>query len=195
MEMPFQLLITPLHFMADPVAEAPAWLRDANQAILDADGFVIVSTEYNCGIPPALSNMMDHFPPASFRHRPCGLVIYSMGHSGGARVLTLLRIFVAEFGMYPLPTHVVIPLVHEVLTEDGADTSQSGRFRVNVEKQAYELEWLADAILNQKKISKPTEHGFVFKSYDDPVKVKSKETPAGSDSKEHSNNRYQNELK
>ena len=59
---------------------APAWLLEANQQIEQADGFVIVSSEYNCSLPPALSNMMDHFPPASYRHRPCSIVTYSMGN-------------------------------------------------------------------------------------------------------------------
>ena len=30
--------------------------------------FVIVTAEYNCSLPPALTNLLDYFPPASFRH-------------------------------------------------------------------------------------------------------------------------------
>ena len=29
--------------------------------------FVIVTAEYNCSLPPALTNLLDYFPPASFR--------------------------------------------------------------------------------------------------------------------------------
>ena len=97
-EMPFELVKTPLHFMSNP-AEAPGWLKDANQKIIDADGFFIVSAEYNSTLPPGLTNMLDHFPTASFRHRPVGLIGYSMGNFGGTRALTALRSFVAEFGM------------------------------------------------------------------------------------------------
>jgi NAD(P)H-dependent FMN reductase len=80
-KMPFEVLKQPIHFMKDPENEAPGWLKEANEAIKQADGFIIVSSEYNCGIPPALSNMMDYFPPSSYRHRPCGLVTYSLGKS------------------------------------------------------------------------------------------------------------------
>jgi hypothetical protein len=78
LEMDFQVLRQPLHFMKDKSA-APKWLTEANEEIAAADGFVVVLSEYNCGIPPALGNMMDHFPPSSYRHRPCSIITYSMG--------------------------------------------------------------------------------------------------------------------
>ena len=78
--MPFELLRQPLHFMPDQSA-APEWLRAANKSILEADGFVVVTPEYNCGLPPALVNMLDHFPPASYRHRPVGIACYSLGEA------------------------------------------------------------------------------------------------------------------
>ena len=81
--MPFELLRQPLHFLPDQSA-APQWLRDANQSIIEADGFVVVTPEYNCGLPPALVNMLDHFPPASYRHRPVGIACYSLGRYGAA---------------------------------------------------------------------------------------------------------------
>ncbi len=78
-ELPLELVKAPLHFIKDPEKEAPEWLLEWNKKIQSADGFIMVSAEYNCGIPPALSNMLDHFPPASFRHRPCGIITYSLG--------------------------------------------------------------------------------------------------------------------
>ncbi len=63
--------------MKDPDSEAPEWLVEWNDKIKNADGFIVVSAEYNSGIPPPLSNMLDHFPPDSFRHRPCGIISYS----------------------------------------------------------------------------------------------------------------------
>ena len=77
--MDFPVLRMPLHFIRDK-SSAPLWLVEANREIEEADGFVIVSSEYNCSIPPALSNMMDHFPPASYFHRPCSVVTYAMGN-------------------------------------------------------------------------------------------------------------------
>ena len=79
--MPFELLRQPIHFMKDPENEAPAWLKEAHEEVKTASGFIILSAEYNCGVPPALSNMLDHFPPPSFRHRPAAIITYSMGTS------------------------------------------------------------------------------------------------------------------
>ena len=49
----------------------------------ESDGFLIVTPEYNCSLPPALTNLLDHFPPASFRHKPASIAAYSMGPFGG----------------------------------------------------------------------------------------------------------------
>lgn len=86
--MDFQAVTQPLHFMKDKSA-APSWLLEANEEIKSADGFVVVLSEYNCGIPPALSTMMNSFPPASYRHRPCSVVTYSMGKKIHLRCLVL----------------------------------------------------------------------------------------------------------
>ena len=37
--------------------------------IIHLSRFVIVTAEYNCSLPPALTNLFDYFPPASFRQR------------------------------------------------------------------------------------------------------------------------------
>ncbi len=65
----------------------------------NADGIVLVSAEYNATLPPALTNLLDHFPPASYRHKPCSLVTYSMGNFGGCRAHVALLPFVNELGM------------------------------------------------------------------------------------------------
>jgi len=60
-------------------SEAPAWLVDADNKLKAADAVVVVSAEYNHTIPPGLSNLMDHFPLASYAFKPSGIVCYSMG--------------------------------------------------------------------------------------------------------------------
>ena len=76
--MNFELVREPIHFLPDP-SLAPDWMKHAHEQLKAADGFIITSTEYNCSIPPALTNMMAHFPPISYSHRPCGLIGYSIG--------------------------------------------------------------------------------------------------------------------
>ena len=73
------MLAQPFHFMKDKEA-APAWMKETMAKIQEATGFVIVSPEYNGTIPPALTNLLDYFPPAvCYCHKPVSIVTYSMG--------------------------------------------------------------------------------------------------------------------
>lgn len=58
----------------------PEWICQADREIRAADGFVVIlSSEYNCAVSPALINMLQHFPQSSYKHRPCSVVTYSTG--------------------------------------------------------------------------------------------------------------------
>ena len=83
-----------------------------------ADGFVIVSGEYNNGIPPALKNLLDHFLEEYF-WRPSAIVSYSAGRFGGVRAAVTLRTVLAEMGMSSVPSVLSIPSIQSALTEDG----------------------------------------------------------------------------
>ncbi|XP_032786297.1 NADPH azoreductase [Daphnia magna] len=150
LEMDFQMLRQPLHFMKDKSA-APSWVTEANKEIESADGFVVVLSEYNCGVPPALSNMMNHFPPASYRHRPCSIVTYSMGDFGGIRAATVVQPFLSELGMISLPVRVALPAVHKKFDEGGQPND--ARFQDNVLRLVNELSWYVDALCNKKNMS------------------------------------------
>lgn len=45
--------------------EAPENMEKIAQILNKADGFLVVSAEYNHSIPPALKNMLDHFQKES----------------------------------------------------------------------------------------------------------------------------------
>ena len=79
MKLDVPLLKQPLHFMPDQ-SVAPAWMTQTLAKIKEASGFVIVSAEYNCTIPPALTNLLDHFPLSAYRHKPVSIVTYSKGN-------------------------------------------------------------------------------------------------------------------
>ena len=53
---------------------------------------MLVSAEYNCTIPPALT----------YRHKPCSVMTYSMGNFGGCRARVALLPFISELGMVNL---------------------------------------------------------------------------------------------
>jgi len=152
-KMPFDVLQEPLHFMKNPDMDAPQWMKEANGSILSADGAIIVSAEYNCTLPPALTNMMDHFSPASYRHKPCGIVAYSMGTYGGVRASLALLPFINELGMVTIPASVTIPTVHQSIDEDGKVSND--RTVASVKKMVSELSWYVGAIGSYKKDNPP----------------------------------------
>ncbi|CAG7837113.1 unnamed protein product [Allacma fusca] len=150
--LPMEILKVPLHFFPSP-EKAPEWLRENDAKIRGADGFLILSAEYNCGIPPALSNLIDHFPPASYRHRPVGIVTYSMGSLGGVRAGIILRPKVSDIGMVAIPTAVMIPAVQNAFSADGQCLEE--RVAGNITKIVQELEWYSTAIKNQRAVKEP----------------------------------------
>ena len=92
--------------------EAPEAMEGLARELRRADAFVVVSGEYNHGIPPAMKNMLDHFQKEYF-WRPAGIVTYSAGHAGGARVQVALRATLGELGMITMPTIVGVPKVSD----------------------------------------------------------------------------------
>ena len=93
---------------------------ETHKVIQECEGFVVVTPEYNCSLPPALTNLLDYFPPASYRHKPASIASYSMGPYGGLRAAALARPFLAELGLLALPSTLCIPAVQNSgLAEDG----------------------------------------------------------------------------
>jgi NAD(P)H-dependent FMN reductase len=97
-----------------------------------ADGFCIVSAEYNHSIPPAMTNLLDHFLEEYF-FRPSAIVCYSSGQYGGVRAAMQLRALLPEVGMPTIPSLQPIPSIGSSLSEDGVALTQelvekSGKF-------------------------------------------------------------------
>ena len=101
-----------------PEGEAPAQLEALATLYRRADGFVVVSGEYNHSIPPALSNLLDHFLEEYF-WRPSAIVSYSAGQFGGVRAATQLRSMLAELGMPSISSELPIPRISKTLDENG----------------------------------------------------------------------------
>ncbi|KAH9380897.1 hypothetical protein HPB48_008442 [Haemaphysalis longicornis] len=75
----------PLHFHG-PGETPPEWLSRLHEHVLAAQGYVVLCPEYNRCIAPALGSAMDHFPPDSYRHKPCAIVAYTIGTTGTLRI-------------------------------------------------------------------------------------------------------------
>jgi NAD(P)H-dependent FMN reductase len=124
-------------------AQAPAELERLAGVIRAADAYVIVSGEYNHSIPPALSNLLDHFLEEYF-FKPSAIVCYSAGPFGGVRAAMQLRAMLAEMGMSSIPSILPFPKAQEMLDDSGRPTGD--RPGKGADKFFAELDWYATAL-------------------------------------------------
>ena len=108
-----------------PRGEAPLVLGELADLFRRADGFIIVSAEYNQSVPPALKNLLDHFLEEYF-WRPSAILSYSAGRFGGVRAAVALRTILSEMGMPSMPSVLSIPTIGDALNEDGVDRQGGG---------------------------------------------------------------------
>ncbi|MBB5059493.1 NAD(P)H-dependent FMN reductase [Granulicella aggregans] len=97
-----------------------------------ADGYVVVSGEYNHSIPPALTNLIDYFLE-EYAFRPSAIVCYSAGPYGGVRAAMQLRALLPEVGLPTIPSLQPIPSIGSSLSAQGVALTQdlaekSGKF-------------------------------------------------------------------
>lgn len=123
--------------------QAPEVLEGLAALYRHADAFVIVSGEYNHGVPPALKNLLDHFLEEYF-FRPSAILCYSGGAFGGVRAAMQLRAILAELGMPSIPSIFPVPKVQEAFDMTGQAKDPAAEQRV--ERFIGELEWYAAAL-------------------------------------------------
>ncbi|MGH7802795.1 MAG: NADPH-dependent FMN reductase [Candidatus Binatia bacterium] len=134
-----------------PPGGAPDVLERLAQKVKRADAYVIVSGEYNHSIPPALSNLLDHFLEEYF-YKPSAIVCYSAGSGAGLRAAMQLRAMTAEMGMSSIPSILPIAQVQSTFQDDG--TPVDPKWHQRVEKFFAELEWYARALKTEREREK-----------------------------------------
>ncbi|MBV9847297.1 MAG: NAD(P)H-dependent oxidoreductase, partial [Kutzneria sp.] len=82
-----------------------------------ADGFVVVTPEYNHGYPAGLKLAIDSINP-EWRAKPVGFVSYG-GFSGGLRAVEQLRPVFAELRAVTIRETVSFPLYWQLFDENG----------------------------------------------------------------------------
>ncbi|MFO7790391.1 MAG: NAD(P)H-dependent oxidoreductase [Bacteroidales bacterium] len=130
-----------------PKGKAPEMLETIHGMLESADGFVIVSGEYNHSIPPALKNLLDHFQ-REYQFKPGAIVSYSAGAFGGLRVAMHLRALLAELGMSSIPSIFPVPYVQDAFDNDG--TALNERFNKGVVRFLDEFNWYLSALKAQR---------------------------------------------
>lgn len=100
--------------------EGKAW----GEKIATADGFIIVTAEYNHGVPAILKNAID-YGWDGWLYKPLSIVSYSSGPIGGARATEQLRLISQGVKLLPLPTAVHIGRVGDAIDETGVATNEA----------------------------------------------------------------------
>ena len=114
-----------------------------------ADGFIIVSPEYNHGYPGELKMLLDMLF-SQYAHKPVGICGVSSGAWGGTRMVEQLRQVCLAFHMVPTGQAVHFPKVQELFDEAGLlkGRSQHGQAKRLLE----ELIWYARALKTAREI-------------------------------------------
>jgi len=112
--------------------EVPAPVVALREVVRAADGLLIVTPEYNHGVPGVLKNAIDWLsrPPraSALRGKPAALIGASPGTTGTARAQSQLRQAFVFTNTYVMPQpEVLVARAHEKLDQSGVLTDQATR--------------------------------------------------------------------
>lgn len=126
-----------------PQGTAPEGLERLHNILSGSDGYIIVTGEYNHSLPPALTNLMDHFREEYF-FKPAAIASYSGGPIMGMRSAVQARVFLGELGMVTPKMMLGIPGIHKAFDSNGKPTDEV--MDSKVKKFIDEFEWYANAL-------------------------------------------------
>lgn len=143
----FQENLQTLGNPADPTYSEPI-VRRWNDVVKDGDAFLIVTAEYNHGIPGELKNALDSvFVSFGLRHKPVAFVGYSNSITGGARSVEQLIQVLINFDAVPLRQSVLVGNVESAFATDApADTATEAAMDVMLD----DLAWWSDLLTNAR---------------------------------------------
>ena len=127
--------LPPEIFSPAAYGEKPAGFGKFTDAVLAADGLVIVTPEYNGGVPGVLKYFIDMLPfPESFEHRPACFVGLAAGSWGAIRPVEQLQAIFGYRNALIFPVRVFLPGINSLLDTSGRFTDPDIESRL--QKQA-----------------------------------------------------------
>jgi len=119
-------------------AEKPVGLKKFTDDILAADGLVVVTPEYNGGIPGILKYFIDMLPfPESFEQRPVCFVGLAAGIWGALRPVEQLQAIFGYRNAYLFPERVFMPGIGKLLDDAGQFTSPDMEKRLHKQAEGF----------------------------------------------------------
>jgi NAD(P)H-dependent FMN reductase len=124
LRVPMQVLdlaqLPPEIFSSASYMEKPKSFLPFAEAVVKSSGLVIVSPEYNGGVPGALKYFIDMLKfPESFEHKPVAFVSVANGMWGGLRAVEQLQMIFGYRNAHSYPDRVFVPTVGKQLDADG----------------------------------------------------------------------------
>lgn len=140
-ELPFGNLLQREWEMEPRPAPVAAFVAEMGRA----DGFVLVTPEYNHGIPGTLKNVLDHLYD-EWGRKPFAVVGVSNGQVGGARAVEQLRMVIPGLNAVSVPYSVLVRDVESTFPGDSPSPADEKEFTSRVERLWKDLEWYAQAL-------------------------------------------------
>ncbi len=107
----------------------PENARKFKRLLVENDGFLISSPEYNSAFSPLLKNVIDwasrresdEEPPLiAYRGKAAAIMAASPGALGGIRGLVFLRMLLGNLGIMVMPGQQALPLAAKAFNEEGS---------------------------------------------------------------------------
>jgi NAD(P)H-dependent FMN reductase len=110
-------------FDQDSYAKKPAPFAPFADAVLKSSGLIVVTPEYNGGMPGVLKYFIDMLKfPESFDRRPVCFVGLSAGIWGALRPVEQLQMIFGYRNAFLYPERVFLPRIDELLNDEGRFT-------------------------------------------------------------------------
>ncbi len=120
--------------------------------IAGADGFIMITPEYNHGTSGVLKNALDWLYP-EWNKKPVAFVSYARGAGGGIRAVEQLRTVVIELQMAPIHNALHISQVIDTIDEKG--NLLQGNYKERLANLMDELLWWAKALKTARETKTP----------------------------------------
>jgi NAD(P)H-dependent FMN reductase len=116
-----------------------------------ADGFFIVSPEYNHSFPGSLKRMLDS-ELQTYNHKPVAFAGVSNGNWGGVRAVEALVGAIREMGLVTMSWDIYFPRVQDLFDATGTlKPEYLSRYTDNLQKLFAELLWFAKMLRQARR--------------------------------------------
>jgi NAD(P)H-dependent FMN reductase len=124
LEVPLHVLdlagLPPEIFSPASYGDKPKAFHPFADAILKSSGLIVVTPEYNGGMPGILKYFVDMLKfPESFEERPVCFIGLAAGMWGALRPVEQLQLIFAYRYAYLYPERVFLPRINDLLNEEG----------------------------------------------------------------------------